>query len=161
MGRGQRVNMTKKSKQHTGGFILKKTPKHDKKEAQHHDIDVMLGFDLVPFLSQEEITDIPVLDPVSAHIELIERNNVFREVVADRVIRTKLTVDRFVGGQQIAHLNVQLFAALVAYKINFLIARSANGHFIAPAQRFQIFRFYYNCRMAGDRFIAADRSEPQ
>ena len=36
--------MTKKSKQHTGGFILKKTPKHDKKEAQHHDIDVMLGF---------------------------------------------------------------------------------------------------------------------
>ena len=26
MGRGQRVNMTKKSKQHTGGFILKKSP---------------------------------------------------------------------------------------------------------------------------------------
>ena len=114
----------------------------------------MLGFDLVPFLSQEEITDIPVLDPVSSHIKLIERNNVFREVVADRVIRTKLTVDRFVGGQQIAHLNVQLFAALVAYKINFLIARSANGHFIAPAQQFQIFRFYYNCRMAGDRWTA-------
>ena len=62
----------------------------------------MLGFDLVPFLSQEEIADIPVLDPVSAHIELIERNNVLREVVADRVIRTKLTVDRFVGGEQIA-----------------------------------------------------------
>lgn len=58
-------------------------------------------------------------------------------------------------------MNVQLFAALVAYKINFLIARSANGHFIAPAQQFQIFRFYYNCRMAGDRFFAADRSEPQ
>ena len=27
MGRGQRVNMTKKSKQHTGGFILKKKPR--------------------------------------------------------------------------------------------------------------------------------------
>lgn len=25
----------------------------------------------------------------------------------------------------------------------------------------EIFRFYYNCRMAGDRFIAADRGEPQ
>ena len=25
----------------------------------------------------------------------------------------------------------------------------------------EIFRFYYNCRMAGDRFFAADRSEPQ
>ena len=42
--RGQRVNMAKKSKRHTGGFILKKAPKHDKKEAQHHDIGVMLGF---------------------------------------------------------------------------------------------------------------------
>ena len=145
--------MTKKSKQHTDGFILKKAPKHDKKEAQHHDIDVMLGFDLVPFLSQEEITDIPVLDPVSAHIKLIERNNVLREVVADRVIRTKLTVDGFFRCQQVSDLNIQLFSALVAYKINFLIARSANGHFIAPAQQFQIFRFYYNCRMAGDRFF--------
>lgn len=132
-----------------------------KKKPSTTPFGVMLGFDLVPFLSQEEITDIPVLDPVSAHIKLIERNNILREVVADRVIRTKLTVDRFVGGEQIAHLNVQLFAALVAYKINFLIARSANGHFIAPAQQFQIFRFYYNCRMAGDRFFAADRSEPQ
>ena len=61
----------------------KKAPKHDKKEAQHHDIDVMLGFDLVPFLSQEEVADIPVFDPVSAHIELIEENNVLRKVIAD------------------------------------------------------------------------------
>ena len=30
MNRGQRVNMAKKSKRHTGGFILKKAPKHDK-----------------------------------------------------------------------------------------------------------------------------------
>ena len=102
-----------------------------------------------------------MLDPASAHVKLIEGNNVFGEVVSNVIICAKLTVDRFVGGEQIAHLNVQLFAALVSYKINFLIARSANGHFIAPAQQFQIFRFYYNCRMAGDRFFAADRSEPQ
>ena len=44
MNRGQRVNMAKKSKRHTGGFILKKAPKHDKKETQHHSVDVMLGF---------------------------------------------------------------------------------------------------------------------
>ena len=31
--------------------------------------------------------DIPVLDPVSAHVELIKGNNVLREVVADVVIR--------------------------------------------------------------------------
>ena len=79
-----------------------------------------------------------MLNPISAHIEFIERNNVLREVVADAVIRTKLVVDRFFRCQQISDLNIQLFAALVAYKINFLIARSANGHFIAPAQQFQI-----------------------
>ena len=73
----------------------KKAPKHDKKEAQHHDIDVMLGFDLVPFLSQEELTDIPVLDPVSAHVELIKGNNVLWEVVADAVIRAELAADGF------------------------------------------------------------------
>ena len=56
---------------------------------------------LIPFLSQEEITDIPVLDPVSAHVELIERKNVLREVIADVVIRAELAVDRFVGGEQI------------------------------------------------------------
>lgn len=44
MNRGQRVNMAKKSKRHTVGFILKKNPKHDKKEAQHHAIKVVLGF---------------------------------------------------------------------------------------------------------------------
>ncbi len=37
----------------------------------------------VPFLSQEEVADIPVLDPVSTHIELIEENNVLRKVIAD------------------------------------------------------------------------------
>ena len=92
----------------------------------------------VPFLSQEEITYIPVLDPVSAHIELIERNNVLWEVITDAIIRAKLAVHRFIGGEQIAHLNVQLFAALVAYKVNFLIACSADSHFITPAQQFQI-----------------------
>ena len=61
-----------------------------------------------------------MFDPISAHVKLIERNNVLREVIADVVIRAELAVDRFVGGEQIAHLNVQLFAALVAYKINFL-----------------------------------------
>lgn len=44
MNRGQRVNMAKKSKRNTGGFILKKAPKHDKRETQHHAIIVVLGF---------------------------------------------------------------------------------------------------------------------
>lgn len=42
--RGQRVNMAKKSKRHTGGFILKKAPKHDKNKPSTTPFDVMLGF---------------------------------------------------------------------------------------------------------------------
>ena len=79
-----------------------------------------------------------MLDPVSAHIELIERNNVLREVVSNVIICAKLTVDRFLRCQQVSDLNIQFFAALVACKINFLIARSADSHFITPAQQLQM-----------------------
>ena len=79
-----------------------------------------------------------MLDPISAHVELIKGNNVLGEVVADAVIRTKLAVDRFFRCQQVSDLNIPLFAALVAHKINFLIARSADGHLIAPAQQLRI-----------------------
>ena len=85
-----------------------------------------------------------MLNPVSAHIELIERNNVLREVVADSIIRAELAVDRFIRGEQIAHLNVQLLTALVAYKINFLITRPANGYFIAPAQQLKVHNVLQN-----------------
>ena len=44
MSRWQRVIIAKKSKPHTGGFILKKKPKRNIKEAQHHFNGVVLGF---------------------------------------------------------------------------------------------------------------------
>ena len=55
-----------------------------KKDSRHRAIwrDAGISYS-VPFLSQEEVADIPVLDPVSAHIELIEENNVLRKVIAD------------------------------------------------------------------------------
>ena len=79
-----------------------------------------------------------MLDAISAHIELVKGDNVLREVVADVIIRTKLAVDCFFRRQQVSDLNIQLFAALVSYKIDFLIACSADSHFIAPAQQLQI-----------------------
>ena len=79
-----------------------------------------------------------MFDPVSAHVELIEGNNVLREVVADAIIRAELAVDCFFRCQKISDLNIQLFAALVTYKINFLIACFADGYRIAAAQQFQI-----------------------
>ena len=59
-------------------------------------VEIVSGaFDSAPFLSQKEIADILVLDPISAHVELIEGDNVLREVIADAIIHAKLTVDRF------------------------------------------------------------------
>ena len=79
-----------------------------------------------------------MLDAVSAHVELIKGNNVLWEVVADTVIHAKLTADGFFRRQQVSDLNIQLFAALVTYKTNFLIAHSADSHFITPAQQYLI-----------------------
>ena len=77
-----------------------------------------------------------MLDAVSAHVGLIGGDNVLREVVADVIIRTKLAVDCFFRCQQLSDLNIQLFAAFITYKINFLIACSADSYRIAPAQQF-------------------------
>ena len=85
-----------------------------------------------------------MLDAVLAHIKLIERNNVLGEVIADRVIRAELATDRFFRRQQVSDLNIQLFAALVTYKINFLIAHSADSHFITPAQQLKIDDVFQN-----------------
>ena len=55
-----------------------------KKDSRHRAIwrDAGISYS-VPFLSQEEVADIPVLDPVSAHIELIEENYGLLKVIAD------------------------------------------------------------------------------
>ena len=64
-----------------------------------------------------------MLDAVPTHIKFIEGNNIFRKVVANAVIRTELTADCVFRCQQIGDLNIQLFAALVTYKINCLFCR--------------------------------------
>ena len=79
-----------------------------------------------------------MLDPVSAHVELIQRDNIFRVVIADIVIRTELTLNGLIGCQQIGNLNIQFFPAFVAYKVNFLVSGFAYCNFIVPAQKFQI-----------------------
>ena len=94
-------------------------------------------FILIPFLCQQEITDVAVLDPVSAHVELIQRDNIFRVVIADIVIRAELTLNSLIGCQQIGNLNIQFFSTLVTYKVDLLVSGSADSHFIVPAQQLQ------------------------
>ena len=93
---------------------------------------------LIPFLCQQEITDVAVLDPVSAHVELIQRDNIFRVVIADIVIRTELTLNGLIGCQQIGNLNIQFFSTLVTYKVDLLVSGSPDCHFVVPAQQLQI-----------------------
>ena len=54
------------------------------------------AYSSIPFLSQEEISNISVLDAVAAHVELIQRNNILREIVAYIVICAKLTGNRLI-----------------------------------------------------------------
>ena len=50
---------------------------------------------LVQFFGKQEVTDIHVLDIVSAHIELTEGDHIFWEIISDSVIGTEFTQNGF------------------------------------------------------------------
>ena len=50
----------------------------------------MLGFRFSFILRQEKTAIISVPDTISAHVKLIQGNNILREVVSNTIIRTKL-----------------------------------------------------------------------
>lgn len=79
-----------------------------------------------------------MFDPVPAHIKLIQRDHILREVIPDAVIRSKLTGNRIFGCKQIGNLNIQLFSALIANKVNLPVPGSADRDLIASAKQFQI-----------------------
>ena len=97
-----------------------------------------LSITYLPFLCQQKIADVAVLDPVSVPVELIQRDNIFRVVIADIVIRAELTLNSLIGCQQIGNLNIQFFSTLVTYKVDLLVSGSPDCHFVVPAQQLQI-----------------------
>ena len=50
---------------------------------------------LFPFIRQKKIPNIPVLNPIAAHVELIQRHNIFRVVISDVIVNAKLPIDCF------------------------------------------------------------------
>ena len=60
----------------------------------------------VPFLLQQKVPDIAVLDPVAAHIKFIQCDDILGKVVADTVIDTKLPLNGIFRGQQVSHLDI-------------------------------------------------------
>lgn len=76
--RGQRIIMAKKSKRHTGGFILKKAPKHDKNKPSTTPFDVMLGFSWLQRFSADKA--MRCLQIALSHFAAWRGNVLFRKI---------------------------------------------------------------------------------
>lgn len=62
-----------------------------------------------------------MFDTVAAHVELIQRNDILGVIVPNVIIGSELTLNGFLRGEQVTDLHIQLFALLVADKVDFLI----------------------------------------
>ena len=60
----------------------------------------------VPFLLQQKVPDIAVLDSVAAHIKLIQGDHILGKIIADTIIDAKFALYGICGGQQISHLDI-------------------------------------------------------
>ena len=79
-----------------------------------------------------------MLDPSPAHVKLVERDDILREVVTDGIISPKLPGNGFLRCKEVRHLNIQLLSALVAHEVDPFVSGPANGHIKASSQQFQI-----------------------
>ena len=66
----------------------------------------------IPFLRKQEVTNIPVFDSVAAHIDLVHRNDILGEVIANRIIHAELAIYGLLGSKQIGNLNIQFLSLL-------------------------------------------------
>ena len=96
------------------------------------------GIFSVPLVHQKEIADVPMLDPIPAHVKLVERYDILREVVADGIISPKLPGNGFLRSKEVRYLNIQLLSAFITHEVDLLFSGSANSHFVASSQQFQI-----------------------
>lgn len=92
------------------------------------------GSVLIPFHCRKKITDIAMFNAVTAHIKLIEGDDILGKIIPDAVINAKLSADSVFRGQQIADLDINLLIPLFTDKINLLIAGLAYRYGITAAQ---------------------------
>ena len=79
-----------------------------------------------------------MLDPVLAHVDLVHRDDVFREIVPYEVVDAKLPCNRILSGKQIGDLNIELLPAPVTDKINFPVSKSADGDRVAAPEKLHV-----------------------
>ena len=66
-----------------------------------------------------------MLNSVLAHIKLVQRNDIFGEVIPNAVIGSKFAPDGFFGCEQIGDLDIQLLSAFFADKIKQICIRDS------------------------------------
>ena len=79
-----------------------------------------------------------MLDPIPAHVELVQGHHVLGEIIPDGLVDPELPVNRLRGGQQVGDLDIELLASLFADEVDLLVSGLAHGNGVAPAQQLQI-----------------------
>ena len=85
-----------------------------------------------------------MLNPVTAHVKLIQCDHILGEVVTHPVIDAKLTGYGIFRGQQIRHLDIQLVALIFTNEVDLLVACLADSHRIAPAKKLHVDDIFQN-----------------
>ena len=75
-----------------------------------------------------------MLDPVAAHIKLVQGDNILWKVIADTVVDAKLSFYGIFRGQQVSHLYIQLVPLILTYEVNLFVAYLADSNSVAPTQ---------------------------
>ena len=79
-----------------------------------------------------------MLDPVPAHVKLVEGYDILGEIVLDAIVCTELPFHRIFRGQQVCYLHIEFFSSFFAYKVNFFFSCSAYCDNITPSQQFHV-----------------------
>lgn len=95
------------------------------------------AFFLFPVFCEEEIADVSMFDAVTAHVEFVEGDDVFRIVVPDAVINAEFAGDGFFACQEVGDLDVELFAVSVADEVDFPVPGPADGDMVATAEKLE------------------------
>ena len=85
----------------------------------------------VPRGHQQEVAHIFVMDSALAHVDVVQGNDIFGEVIFNRIKCAKFSLYRFFRGQQIGNLNVHFFSIFFADKIDFTNSGSADRHTVS------------------------------
>jgi len=75
-----------------------------------------------------------MLDPISAKIKLICRNNKLGKIIRNLFQNAEFPFNCLLRRKNVSNLNVNFFTAFSAYKIYLFVSNSADIYFISPSE---------------------------